>query len=60
MAWVFSDEVNILTALAVERLESGRLPDSRSALLDAIRRRVDLKRENPTAGDVNTRRCTTS
>ena len=52
VAWVFSDEVKILTALADERLESRRLPGSPSALLDAICRRVDLKRENATAGDV--------
>jgi|UPI000221794E hypothetical protein len=52
VAWIFYDEVKILTALAAERQESGRLPGSPSALLDAIRRRVDLKRENPTAVDV--------
>jgi len=53
VAWVFHDEVSILTALADERLKSGRLPaGSPSALLDAIRRRVNLKRENATAGDV--------
>ena len=52
VAWVFHDEVSILTALADELIESRRLPTSPSAILRAIRCRFELKRQNPTEGDV--------
>ncbi|KAL6863795.1 hypothetical protein ACP4OV_016698 [Aristida adscensionis] len=50
-AWMFRDEVKILTALAAGRRDAGELPTS-SALLEVLLREGGLHRENPTAVDV--------